>query len=566
MTTAFYFTSFAISVILFILFWLGWRKNYSILYTITFTIITIVNMGYLMLSLSEDLREAILAQKIIYIGGCFLLMMVMFYVAEMCHIGFPKAVKGFFTLINAVFYIGVLTIGFKPYFYADVIFHNENGDVWLEKSYAPLHTVFYIFKILEFLISFAILIYALRYKNKASRKSMKLLFFAEAISFFAFFFGRIVTIKFELLPMTYAIDEIIFLIIASRTSLYDVNNVAGDSLAEQGDIGLALFDFDMCYLGCNEAALMFVPAFEDQHVDAMLRGDDKFIRYIKEWLIYFRDDVKGDDAHIIKNNDKYISFDVDYLYEDRRKRGYRLMITDVTEQQEYVNLINYYNMNLQKEVENKTAHIQALQDSLVVGMATMVESRDNSTGGHIKRTSDVVKILMDEIMKDNVFGIDEVFRKNMIKAAPMHDLGKIAVDDDVLKKPGRFTPEEFNEMKKHAAEGAKVVAKILADTDDEDFKKLAVNVAHYHHERWDGSGYPKGLKGDDIPLEARIMAIADVYDALVSKRCYKDSMSYEKADSIIMESMGTHFDERLKPYYVKARTKIERYYDTQDKG
>lgn len=566
MTTAFYFTSFAISVILFTLFWLGWRKNYSILYTITFTIITIVNMGYLMLSLSEDLREAILAQKIVYIGGCYLLMMVMFYVAEMCHIGFPRTVKVLFTFINSIFYIGVLTIGFKPYFYKDVVFHNDNGEIWLEKTYAPLHTAFYVFKILEFLISFGLLIYALCYKNKASRKSMKLLVLAEAISFFAFFFGRIATMRFELLPLTYTIDEIIFLIIASRTSLYDVNNVAGDSLAEQGDIGLALFDFDMCYLGCNEAAVMYVPAFDDQHVDAMLRGNDKFIRYIKEWLVYFRDDVKGDDAHIIKNDGKYVSFDVDYLFEDGRKRGYRLMITDVTEQQEYVNLINYYNMNLQKEVENKTSHIQALQDSLVVGMATMVESRDNSTGGHIKRTSDVVKILVEEIKKGDVFDIDDAFCKYVIKAAPMHDLGKIAVDDDVLKKPGRFTPEEFEQMKKHAAEGARVVAKILADTDDEEFKKVAINVAHYHHERWDGSGYPEGLKGEEIPLEARIMAVADVYDALVSKRCYKDSMSFEKANEIIMEGMGTHFDKRLEQFYLRVRDKIERYYSLQDQN
>ena len=131
----------------------------------------------------------------------------------------------------------------------------------------------------------------------------------------------------------------------------------------------------------------------------------------------------------------------------------------------------------------------------------------------------------------------------MIKAAPMHDLGKIAVDDAILRKPGRFTPEEFEKMKAHAAEGARIVHEILKGTDDEDFQRIAENVAHYHHERWDGSGYPDGLKGEEIPLEARIMAIADVYDALVSKRVYKESMSFEKADAIIMEGMGTQFDK-----------------------
>ena len=117
-------------------------------------------------------------------------------------------------------------------------------------------------------------------------------------------------------------------------------------------------------------------------------------------------------------------------------------------------------------------------------------------------------------------------------------------------------------MKTHAAEGARIVHEILKNTDDNDFRVIAENVAHYHHERWDGSGYPEGLKGGKIPLEARIMAIADVYDALVSKRVYKEKMSYEKANEIIMEGMGKHFDAKLKPYYVAARPKLEKYYSS----
>ena len=115
-------------------------------------------------------------------------------------------------------------------------------------------------------------------------------------------------------------------------------------------------------------------------------------------------------------------------------------------------------------------------------------------------------------------------------------------------------------MKTHAEEGAHIVHEILKETDDKDFHILAENVAHYHHERWDGSGYPKGLKAEEIPLEARIMAIADVYDALVSKRVYKEAMSFEKADSIMLESFGKHFDKQLEKYYIQARPKLEAYY------
>ena len=203
---------------------------------------------------------------------------------------------------------------------------------------------------------------------------------------------------------------------------------------------------------------------------------------------------------------------------------------------------------------------RANQNQLVLGMATMVEGRDNSTGGHIKRTSKVVELIVKEMAKDPTIAFDNRFANAIIKAAPMHDLGKIAVDDAVLRKPGKFTPEEYAEMKKHPGEGAKIVKSVLGDSSDEYFTNIAINVAHYHHEKWDGSGYPNGLKGEEIPLEARIMAIADVYDALVSKRVYKEEFSFEEANKIILDGMGKHFDPGLEKYYLQAREKIEVFY------
>ena len=246
------------------------------------------------------------------------------------------------------------------------------------------------------------------------------------------------------------------------------------------------------------------------------------------------------------------------------------MLTDDTENQKYIALMDKYNEDLQREVEAKTHDIIKMQDNLIRSIAMMVESRDNSTGGHIVRTSDVVGLLLEEIRKDPEFReahhITDEFCEDLIKAAPMHDIGKIAVDDDVLKKPGRFTDEEFAKMKKHAPEGARVLHEILKKTKDQTFKTIAENVAHYHHERMDGSGYPDGLQGEQIPIEARIMAIADVYDALVSKRVYKDSLSFEKANEIMMESMGKHFDKCLEKFYVAALPHIEEYYREQDES
>ena len=219
-----------------------------------------------------------------------------------------------------------------------------------------------------------------------------------------------------------------------------------------------------------------------------------------------------------------------------------------------------YNEELQKEVKSKTEKIVALHDQLVIGMATMVEGRDNSTGGHIRRTSAGVRILTETLRENGSAQISDEFCEKLIKAAPMHDLGKITVGDAILCKPGRYTPEEYEVMKTHSAEGARIVREILSDTDDEEFRRIAENVAHYHHERFDGTGYPDRLKGDGIPLEARIMAIADVYDALVSKRVYKERYSFEQADRIILDGMGTQFDPALRKYYEAARPKLEAYY------
>ncbi|MBQ9517706.1 MAG: amino acid permease [Eubacterium sp.] len=228
-------------------------------------------------------------------------------------------------------------------------------------------------------------------------------------------------------------------------------------------------------------------------------------------------------------------------------------------------LSNYFSMKkyetaLKNDVEIKNQHIADLQQNFVVGMLAMIESRDNSTGGHIKRTSNVVKILVEEMQKDGDPDIDDEFCSCIIAAAPMHDIGKIAVDDAILRKPGRFTPEELEIMKTHTTEGARILEQIVESVDNEQFKQIAINIAHYHHERYDGSGYPEQLKGEEIPLEARIMAIADVYDALVSKRVYKDGMSFEDANRIIMEGDGTQFDSRLLVFFERARPQIEQYY------
>jgi len=242
--------------------------------------------------------------------------------------------------------------------------------------------------------------------------------------------------------------------------------------------------------------------------------------------------------------------------------GYGLLLEDISEQQKYLGLLNDYNTRLQTEVTEKTRHIQKVQNSIVTGMASVVESRDNSTGGHINRTSRVVRIFARRLVDySEALGLDSRFLHNVAKAAPMHDIGKIAIDDTILRKPGKFTAEEYEIMKKHPAEGARILKTIMREVDDDAFVEIVLNVAHYHHERWDGTGYPTQRSGEDIPVEARIMALADVFDALVSKRCYKEAFTYKKAFSIIEESLGTQFDPVLGKYFLECREELKALYE-----
>ena len=202
-----------------------------------------------------------------------------------------------------------------------------------------------------------------------------------------------------------------------------------------------------------------------------------------------------------------------------------------------------------------------MQNHVMMSMSDIIENRDVNTGGHVKRTSDVVGLLINAMRDDAYPGLSSEMALSIARTAPLHDLGKLAIDDAILRKPGKLTDEEYAIMKTHSVKGAAMIDKILTSVEDENILNLAHNIAKYHHEKWDGTGYPEQLAGNAIPLEARVMAIVDVYDALVSKRCYKEPMSFEKANEIIMSSFGTAFDPSLQKYYLQCRDAMEAYYE-----
>lgn len=197
-------------------------------------------------------------------------------------------------------------------------------------------------------------------------------------------------------------------------------------------------------------------------------------------------------------------------------------------------------------------------NEMVDGFATMVESRDNNTGGHIKRTRAYVGLILEKMRHDKRYRgvLSRDYAQNVSRAAPLHDIGKIATPDSILQKPGRLTEEEFAIMKQHAADGGEIILNTFQDLNDDAFRKIAYEVASYHHEKYDGRGYPEGLKGEDIPLHARIMAIADVFDAVSQKRCYREAMPVEECFAIIERGIGSDFDPHLARLFLDARDEV----------
>ena len=224
---------------------------------------------------------------------------------------------------------------------------------------------------------------------------------------------------------------------------------------------------------------------------------------------------------------------------------------------------------LEREVSRRTREVVAIQDVTILVMASLAETRDSETGNHIRRTQFYVKALAEKLRDHPRFGwfLTDNNINMLFKSAPLHDIGKVGIPDRILLKPGRFEPHEFEIMKTHTTLGrdAIVHAEIALGT-NVDFLAFAKSIALSHQEKWDGSGYPQGLAGDDIPIPARLMAVADVYDALISRRVYKQGMPHEKAVQIMTEGRGTHFDADMFDAFVEIQEEFraiaQRFVDT----
>ena len=445
----FYFSMLAISLLLVVIYAFIFHKHFDVNITIMTALVAVVNFGFVVIGMSQNIQEALIGLKISYIGGCYILVFAMFLIFNICGVEIKPWLRAVILTISSGVYATTITVGQTDLFYKGLPTLETFGGASMitNRQYGPMHTVFYVMVILFYLATLGVIVFSFFRKKQVPRIILILVVLSVSVAIFGFFGGKVAIKNFEILPATYNIGIVINIIMAARLRLYDASDSVTDALVEKGDTGFISFDSRMRYLNSNETAKEMIPELCYLIVDHHIENHEELRNDFEKWVEEYKTDNTKDRQYIKRDDKTYLvtisRLEIAHFFHSHR--GYQFFITDDTANQQYIELIKNYNNQLEEEVKKKTINIIEMQDKLVLGMATMVEGRDNSTGGHIKRTSDCIRILVDEIKKDNRLNLSDSFCKCLIKAAPMHDLGKITVDDVILRKPGRFTPEEFEQ-------------------------------------------------------------------------------------------------------------------------
>ncbi len=523
-------------------------------------LVPLVVLGYMLKTMVTTEEAARLAFCYIYLDSTVVLVLMIFCVLRFMRIHISPLIKiGAYLL--AFIQLVVVWLNFNTPLYYETINLTDTGlGTATRMTYGPLRVIHWVYMLV--IVSVVVIVSMLAFMRRGSYSKRTMLAYTLSVGLGIFVYASeyIFDLNFSLLPILYVAADVLIVANYDITYTHNISNLIVEQQRNMGTVGYVAMDLDGRYLGCNEKAYDYVPDLVDQVIDVRLKEKDKVADTLYGLITEYQ--RKGNKYKDMERGDRTVRVEISEYNVSKNSKvsGYLFSLRDVTEEQRIMQLTKNYNDTLNAEVSKKTANIKRIQQRVVLGLANMIENRDYNTGGHVKRTSDIIHILVDEVKRQEVFGIESVFAEDIVRAAPMHDLGKITIENSILCKPDKLTDEEFEIMKSHAAKSGEFVKIILQGVEEKHFLDVAFNVARYHHERWDGRGYPEGLVGTMIPLEARIMAVADVYDALMSKRHYKESMDAAEVADIMIRGMGSQFDPNMLSVFLGCRAQLEEYY------
>lgn len=567
MITVFYLVVFITSVVMNGYYMIRNRKIDSI-FAVFGVAVTINAMGRYMLATATNTEMALFATKAMYLGGSYAPFIFLVTLSKLCNVKVSRVVKGTMVIYSTLIFGFVLTIEKHKLYYKNIKLVVGKGYNYLIKDYGPFHKLYAIMLAMYGVLIIYYLLCAIKIKNKTnvSNKAVLLMCVLVFVIFSTYLLERLIGTNISYLSAGYLVSVIFMGRFFDRVNMYDRTANVMYSIERMKSYGYIAFDKKDRYIGANTYIKEIFPEITEWQIDAKVEETDSYLQEeVLDFVLCLK--TKNNAKKTIEINNKFYELNCrDIYYKKNYSAGYVLEFIDRTAQKKYIQNMKSYNELLEQEVREKTTDLIYLKDKLILGVADLLESRDRITGGHIKRTTDVIKIFSAKLLENkDKFGISSNFLNGIVKAAPMHDLGKITIDDKILRKNGEFTEEEFNEMKQHTTEGARIVKQIFKNVEDDDFYRLTENIAHYHHEKWNGKGYPCGLVGNEIPFEARIMTLADTFDELVTKRGNKEGVSYDKAFEIIEELLGEHFDPELGTLFIECRPELEMLYDNYRK-
>ncbi len=551
-----------------------YRHGNNVMQVVTATILAISNCGYYFLASSKDLAEASLANTLGYIGGLFLPMLIMIILADFSKSKLPKWFIIFVAVCNLILLAGVATTTDMGFFYNSVSYAvTDSGVAYLVKTPGILYYVRFVVLFVELALSIFFTALAFSGRREASYKTMMIYVFMVVMSLATYLVERGLHLHYECLPFVYLGCSLLLVTVCMRSILYDVYTTVQEKIAANSTYAYVVFDNKLNYVGCNTRAKKILPDLNDARIDSPIVTDSYAFQTLLGWVkdnAFPKNPRKSVSTTLVLNDNrtiakKLLNCELSYigLGVGKKLLGYLVELNDVTEQHDMIEQLKFHDIRSRREAERQTLKVKTLQESTILGMASMIESRDNSTGGHINRTSACVALFVDHLERLKQFRhFPDSYWYAVKQAAVLHDLGKIGVDDYILRKSSGLTDEEYSAMKTHAEKGAVIIRMILKDVDDREFSRVAENVAHYHHEKYNGTGYPDHLKDNQIPLEARIMALADVFDALASKRAYKEPMPYDECFKIIRKDFGSHFDPELGEIFLSLKNEIIALYES----
>lgn len=545
-----------IIVVLFEILYIS-RQHSSKLQTILLMLLyaSLINIiGYTLEMEASDKTLAIQALKMSYVGKPFVVYYMFAFVMEYCGVSIKKVQSTIYYSICIFIACLVYSNDYHNLFYSSISYTYDGIFPHMILKHGVLYNIYTLFLLYYFVIMIYVCVRKYRQnsagiiRNQVSVLIAIILFSCGSLLLFLFN----VTNGYDSTAVAYIVCTFLLNRLMLKYKLFDTLTLAKEEAVEYMSNGLIVVNVygDMVYTNNEADKILFYLKMENKGIEYLedMANESKYI-FINESKKF---DVKS------AGEEKIVyELSVRDILRNENNYGRMLVITDVTDNY-------YYTERLQNELDKKTGEIVLIQRDIIASFATMIEARDGITGLHIKNTGNLVRALVNIMKEDPRYSqiITEEYAQMTAAAAHLHDIGKISIPDRILQKQGKLTDEEFAIMKTHPVEGARILKGTIKELETNEYYQIAYDMALYHHEKYNGTGYPMGISGEEIPLTARIMAVADVYDALRSKRHYKDGFTKEKSMAIMEESKGSHFDENIVSIFLEHIDEMESVLDT----